>query len=90
MGHQNVDGCWENITYQQESQAGNGVLVLVLSILILPKERTLDPQDGGGDPLAQTHVEILFDIGLDEWADEIAWLRVRVSRVTARSGKGPG
>jgi hypothetical protein len=53
----------------------NRVLILVLSILVLPKERTLDPQHSSGDSLAQAHVEVLFDIGLDTWADE-AWFRV--------------
>jgi hypothetical protein len=61
---------------QQQSQASNRVLILVLSIRILPKERTLDPQHGSGDSLVQAHVEVLFDVGLDPWADEIARFRV--------------
>jgi hypothetical protein len=59
-------------------------------MLVLPKERALYPQDGGRDSLAQAHVEILFDVGLDAWADEVTRFQVRVRWVTARFGKSPG
>ena len=75
-GQQDADSYKAGLTHQQQSQTGNRVLVLTLSVLILPQKRTLDPQDGSGDTLAQTHVEVLLNVSLNTWADEIAWFRI--------------